>query len=110
LKEQRNISPLATVSFIQIRPIYASDELFEITLHYKNRTTYWRKYTVQSAETGSSVGNIVSGYGHEVEQWVISIRTFKSVFRTSGGVGGGGMEVEGTTCRPGNELALFPPM
>jgi len=90
LKEQRNISPLATVSFIQIRPIYASDELFEITLHYESRTAYWRKYTVQSAETVSSVGNIVSGYGHEVEQWVISIRTFKSLFRTSGGRGGGG--------------------
>lgn len=71
MKEERNLSLLATVGFIQSRPIYTSGQLIEITLHYENRTAYLHKYTVQSAETGSGVGNIVNGQGHDVEQWVI---------------------------------------
>jgi len=58
LKEQRNLPLLATVGFIQIRPLCTNDQLIEITLHYENRTAYLRKYAVQSADT---VGNIING-------------------------------------------------
>jgi hypothetical protein len=61
LKEQRNLSLLATVGFIQIRPFYTSDQLIEITFDYESLTAYWREYTVQSAETDSPAGNVVSG-------------------------------------------------